>query len=190
MAWHWHHKITIVFVAFCVLVTGGYLLFLRQAPTSVTLEPMNPNSTMKLTSPLFADGQGIPQAQGYRFGNKSPSLAIDGVPEQAKSLVIIMHDPDSPSGDWLHWSIWNIPPLTKEIAESTVPAGALQGTNDFGEASYGGPAPHDGTHHYVFDIYALDNVLDLPLGASRQQLEQAMSGHVMEKTQLTGLFSA
>lgn len=145
---------------------------------------------MQVTSTSFDNNQVIPNKYGYRFDNVSPQLSISGLPQNTKSLAIIMHDPDSPSGDWLHWSVWNISPDTTAIAEGSVPKDALQGTNDFGSANYGGPAPHDGTHHYVFDVYALDSTINLPQGASRQQLEQAIDGHILDKAQLTGLFSA
>lgn len=120
----------------------------------------------------------------------NPPLTISGVPVEAKSLALIMHDPDSPSGDWVHWTLWNIDPRTTTIPEKLPPPEASQGITSFKNLGYGGPCPHGGTHHYVFDLYALDATLDLSAGATREQLVKAMDKHVLEASQLTGLFSA
>ena len=101
-----------------------------------------------------------------------------------------MHDPDAPrQGGWTHWVVWNIDPATKEIAENTVPAGAVQGRTDSGTNKWGGPCPPSGTHHYQFMLYALDTMLDLPDTTTKSDLEKAMAGHIMEQSTLVGTYA-
>lgn len=144
---------------------------------------------MKLDSLAFKDNQEIPAKYGRDGGNFSPPLVISGVPDGAQSLVLIVHDPDAPSGDWVHWTVWNIDPATREIAENDVPAGATEGITSFGSMGYGGPAPPSGTHRYVFELYALDTLLSLPPETLREDLVAAMLGHVVAMAKLVGLFT-
>jgi len=142
----------------------------------------------RLTSPAFADGAAIPDKYTCKGENLSPPLSITGAPEATASLALILHDPDSPSGNFLHWTMWNMPANTAAITENAAPLGSVSGVNDFGETRYGGPCPHTGTHHYVFDLYALDVELALSPGATRQELQDAMEGHVLMQARLTGIF--
>ena len=143
---------------------------------------------MIISTPAFKNGENIPSKYTCDGENINPPLEISGVPTGTKSLVLIMDDPDSPSGTWLHWSVWNISPQTTEIPENSVPAGAKEGLTSFGEIGYGGPCPHSGKHRYFFRLYALDSKLDLPQGASRTELEQAMAGHILAEAELMGLY--
>lgn len=143
---------------------------------------------MTISTPAFKNGGFIPPKHTCDGENINPCLEISGVPAEAQSLALIMDDPDSPSGTWLHWSVWNIDPKTAEIAENSVPAGTLEGTTGFGQTGYGGPCPHSGAHRYFFRLYALDSKLDLPAGAQRAELEKAMAGHVMAEAGLMGLY--
>lgn len=145
---------------------------------------------MQLTSAAFADNRLIPKKHTCKGGNISPALIVKDASDGTKSLALVMHDPDSPSGDWLHWTVWNIDPKLDEIPEGTVPSTAVEGKTDFGKSGYGGPCPPSGTHHYIFELYALDMMLPLPAGAKRSELMAAMEGHVLENAQLTGLFAA
>jgi Raf kinase inhibitor-like YbhB/YbcL family protein len=111
------------------------------------------------------------------------------VPPNAKSLVLIVDDPDAPMGTFTHWLLWNIDPKIKEIKENSVPADAIIGTNDFGKTAYGGPCPPSGVHRYYFKVYALNTVLDLPAGANRSQLEKAIEGYILDYGELMGKFS-
>ncbi len=158
------------------------------------MEPQtnNLNSSLKITSPVFADGASIPAQYSCKGQNTSPPLGISGVPAGAKSLALIVHDPDAVGGDFVHWSAWDIPTLTVNIAANSLPAGAVQGQNGSGRNKYMGPCPPagTGTHHYLFELYALDKTLDLKPGSSRDQLKQAMSGHTLTQHTLTGLFAA
>jgi len=142
---------------------------------------------LKLTSSAFSDGGEIPRECGYKNGNKAPPLTINGIPDGTKSLALIMDDPDAmePAGKvWVHWVVWNIDPTTTELENLTE-----EGMTDFGEVGYGGPAPPDKRHTYIFKLYALDSKLDLPEGSTKSELENAMEGHIIEQAQLTGTYA-
>ena len=143
---------------------------------------------MKITSSAFQQGGNIPSKFTCDGANTNPPLQISDVPPEAKSLVLVVDDPDAPSGLFTHWAIWNISPQTSTIAEGSTPKG-VQATNDFGRSGYGGPCPPSGTHRYYFKIFALDRELDLPFGAKRSQLDAAMKGHVIAQGELMGRYS-
>ncbi|WOV93788.1 MAG: YbhB/YbcL family Raf kinase inhibitor-like protein [Candidatus Nitrosoabyssus spongiisocia] len=145
-------------------------------------------SILTLSSPDFDDGQEIPRECGYKHGNKIPNLSISNIPENTKSLVLIMDDPDAMDivgKVWVHWLMWNISPSDK-INSSTR---AVLGKTDFGEVNYGGPAPPDKRHTYIFKLYAIDTILDLPLGSDREQLKSTIDGHIIQETSLKGTFT-
>lgn len=147
---------------------------------------------MNITSSSFKDGNEIPKKHGYKFDNLSPELIISDTPKEAKSLALIMDDPDAKAAVgklWVHWIVWNIPPYVNVIKENTLPNGTVQGKTDFGEVKYGGPAPPDKKHTYLFKLYALDQTLDLPSGSTKNQLEQAMKNHIIKESLLTGTFA-
>jgi Raf kinase inhibitor-like YbhB/YbcL family protein len=143
---------------------------------------------MKITSSAFQEGASIPSKFSCDGSNTSPPLQIAEVPSGAKSLVLIVDDPDAPSGLFTHWAVWNVSPQINAIAEGSAPKG-VRGTNDFGKSGYGGPCPPSGTHRYYFKIFALDRELDLPFGAKRGQLDEAMKGHVVAQGELMGRYS-
>jgi len=116
----------------------------------------------------------------------NPSLNIEDLPKETKSLVLIVDDPDAPMGTWVHWVVWNIPPA-KEILEDSVPG--TEGVNDFQRHSYGGPCPPSGTHRYFFKVYALDAKLELSPNSRKRDLEKAMEGHILAKGEIIGLYS-
>jgi len=147
---------------------------------------------LRLTSPAFADGEPIPKTYGRNAANVNPPLSIRNVPGEAASLTLIVDDPDAvaPAGKvWLHWLVWNVPPSTTEIPEAWEPTTAVEGTNDFGERRYDGPAPPDETHTYRFKLYALGTTLDLQPSASKRDVGAAMRGHLLARTQLTGTYA-
>ena len=144
---------------------------------------------MKITSSAFQEGGEIPSKFSRDGGNVNPPLRFEGTPTSAKSLVLIVDDPDAPVGLFTHWLVWNIDPKTTEISERGVPKGAVQGTNDYPNLGYGGPQPPSGTHRYYFKIFALDQTLDLRSGAKRLELDKAMSGHVVAQGQLMGRYT-
>ncbi|MFB6353463.1 MAG: YbhB/YbcL family Raf kinase inhibitor-like protein [Halobacteriales archaeon] len=147
---------------------------------------------LALTSPAFDDGDPIPREYGHEARDVNPPLRIAGVPDGAAALVLVMDDPDAvePAGTvWLHWLVWNIDPERREIPEGWDGGDARQGVNDFGERGYGGPAPPDREHTYRFKLYAVDHVLDLPAGASKAEVGEAVAGGVLARTQLTGTYA-
>lgn len=140
---------------------------------------------MKITSPEFGQNSLIPSKFTCEGEDINPALTIEGVPAQAKTLALIMDDPDAPMGTWVHWVVFNIP-VTDKIKENSVPG--TQGTNTAKKLEYHGPCPPYGTHRYFFKIYALDAELDLQEGASKGALEKAMQGHILDKAELIGLY--
>jgi Raf kinase inhibitor-like YbhB/YbcL family protein len=143
---------------------------------------------MKITSPAFQEGGKIPAKYTCDGANVNPPLHIEGTSAAARSLVLIVDDPDAPGGLFTHWLVWRIDPKTTEIAENGLPPGAQQGGNGFGKTRYGGPCPPSGTHRYFFRIIALDRELDLNAGAQRDKLETALNGHTLGKAELQGLY--
>jgi Raf kinase inhibitor-like YbhB/YbcL family protein len=143
---------------------------------------------LHFTSQAFPNNGMIPSEYTCDGANGNPPLTIRNVPAKSRSLALIVDDPDAPRGTWVHWVVWNIGPDTSEIPANSAPRGALQGTNDFGKQSYGGPCPPSGTHRYFFKLYALDISLALKTGATKAQLEEAMKGHLLEKAELFGLY--
>src|SRR6266852_7535067 len=115
---------------------------------------------MKISSSAFQEGGTIPEKFSKNGQNVSPELRVEGAPAEAKSLALIVDDPDAPVGLFTHWLVWNIDPKTTEIVENSAPVGAVQGTNDFPKKGYGGPCPASGTHRYYFKVFALAQTLD------------------------------
>jgi Raf kinase inhibitor-like YbhB/YbcL family protein len=155
------------------------LLILALAPLSrATAQPF------QVTSPDFSPGAMIPAKFTADGANIPPALEVAGVPTGAKSLALIVDDPDAPSGAFTHWIAWNIPTVSKTLQPQT------QGANDFGQLGYSGPKPPFGTHRYFFKLSALDTTLQLAPGASRKELDAAMQGHVIATATLMGRYSA
>jgi Raf kinase inhibitor-like YbhB/YbcL family protein len=150
---------------------------------------------LTLSSPSFAHQGEIPSRFTCEGDDVSPALAWTGVPPTAKSLVLVVDDPDAPDPKapkttWVHWVVYDLPPGTTGLPESTktLPAGARAGTNDWKRTGYGGPCPPIGRHRYFHKLYALDRLLG-DLGApTKAALEQAMKGHVLEEAQLVGTY--
>jgi len=149
-------------------------------------------SNFTLESEAFDNGGVIPRKYGYKNGNLSPSLKISGVPENTSSLALIMDDPDAMGAVgkvWVHWVLWNIDPSTMELKENSIPKDCLEGETDFGEIGYGGPAPPDKEHTYIFKLYALDQKLDVDKRSTKKQIEKAMNNHIIAETRLKGRYS-
>src|SRR5438046_1454063 len=144
---------------------------------------------MKITSAAFKEGGQIPSQFTCDGANKNPTLEFTGLPQGAKSLALIVDDPDAPSGLCTHWIVRNIEPATGQIAENSSPTGGSQGTNDFGKSGYGGPCPPLGTHRYFFKLVALDEKLSLKAGARRADFDRAIKGHIVGEAQLMGRYS-
>lgn len=147
---------------------------------------------MKLVSSVFHEGGSIPSLYTCEGKGINPPLEISSVPPNAKSLVLIMDDPDvpkslRPSGMFDHWVVFNIPPSTHKIAENATPPG-IQGQNTKGQNQYYGPCPPDRQHRYFFKLYALDAMLSLPAGSTKAEVEKAMAPHILAQCQLIGLY--
>lgn len=143
-----------------------------------------------LASSAF-DNNGTIQVQYTCDGSDvSPPLSIAGVPSGAESLALILDDPDAPSGSWIHWLVWNIPPTATGFPEDGLPTSAVAGTTSFGEVGYGGPCPplEDLKHRYYFKLYALDTDLTLDSSSTKGDLEMAMEGHILETVELMGKY--
>ena len=147
---------------------------------------------MQLKSAAFESGGKIPSKYTCDGSNISPPLQIEDVPPNAKCLVLILDDPDVPhfvrkDRMWVHWVIYNTPPKTTVLAEGAIPPG-LVGKGTGGQLFYQGPCPPDREHRYFFKLYALDAVLSLPEGATKEMVEAAMKEHIIGKTELMGKY--
>ena len=147
---------------------------------------------LQIISPAFGDAEPIPVQYTCKGQDISPPLNFINVPSGSASLVLIMHDPDAPSGDYVHWTMWDIPTNTETLAANSVPLGVVQGINSSGQNGYMGPCPPagSGTHRYIFELYAVDTTLSLPPETDRAALVNAMQGHIIDQHTLTGTFSA
>ena len=141
--------------------------------------------TLLISSPAFEHQSKIPLQYTCDGRNINPPLTIEQIPEEAKSLVLIVDDPDAPGGMWVHWVVWNIP-ITLSIKENSIPG--VEGINDSRRNHYGGPCPPSGTHRYFFKVYALDEVLELPATTDKKALEQAMQPHILAFGEIIGLY--
>jgi len=175
------------------------LTILLLAATLAAQQPNPPKGgtsamAFTLASPAFASGTAIPKQFTCQGTDISPALAWSDHPAKAASFALIMDDPDAPAGTWVHWVLWNIPANAHLLPENErksgrLDSGAMQGRNDFGKTGYNGPCPPPGhTHRYYFRLYALDVKLTLPPGASRQELDAAMKGHILGQAEQMGTF--
>ncbi len=141
---------------------------------------------LTVTSSAFEPNRLIPRKYTCDGENVSPPLNIEGVPKEAKTLALIVEDPDAPRGLWVHWVVWNITP-TAAIKENSIPG--TEGLTTAGTHGYSGPCPPSGTHRYFFKVYALDSKLELKSSSQKEDVEAAMEGHVLAKGELVGLYN-
>ena len=150
---------------------------------------------MRITSTAFAENGGIPTVHTCEGRDIAPPLQFGGVPAGAKSLALIVDDPDAPDPaapkmTWVHWVVYDIPPSAAGLPEGgALPSGARDGLNDWKRIGYGGPCPPVGRHRYFFKLYALDTTLSFAHPPTKQQLEQAMKGHVLAHEELVGTYA-
>jgi len=198
---HW-----VLALVVALLVGGGYYILTHQrakAPThatspttisSITTDTMS--TTLTLHSPAFAHEGVIPSKYTCNGDNVNPPLAIEGIPYDTASLALIVDDPDIPEsvaerlgkGEFDHWVVFNIPPTQTRIGEGDAPEG-MQGANSADSAQYTGPCPPDGEHRYLFKLFALDTMLDLAEGATKEEVLGAIEGHVLDSTTLMGRYT-
>ena len=152
-------------------------------------------SEFSITCPDFNEGEEIPKKFGYKFENLEPKIRIEDAPEGTVSVALIMDDPDAMKAVgkvWVHWLLCNMSEyIDQESRKRASDEYGLEvyGKTDFGETKYGGPAPPDGKHTYIFKAYALDTLLDLKEGYSKQELDDAMKDHILAEAKLTGTFA-
>ncbi|MEM2865232.1 MAG: YbhB/YbcL family Raf kinase inhibitor-like protein [Candidatus Bathyarchaeia archaeon] len=168
-----------------IVIAAGVAVYYATLPSRAP-PPRKEELKLKVTSPAFENNGFIPAKYTCDGDNVNPPLEIEGIPEGARSLVLIVDDPDAPMGTWNHWVVWNIPPMER-IEEDSVPG--VEGINDFKEHSYGGPCPPSGTHRYFFKVYALDTKLGLDPNSTREDVERAIEGHVLARGEIIGLYS-
>jgi Raf kinase inhibitor-like YbhB/YbcL family protein len=143
------------------------------------------SNDLVVQSVAFSHKGHIPPKYTCEGEDINPPLEISNIPDGTKSLAIIVEDPDAPRGTFDHWLVWNISPNTA-IGEKTNPG--INGTNSFGKTGYGGPCPPSGSHRYFFKVYALNTDLDLPAGADKKALQEAMKDHILDEGGLMGLY--
>ena len=174
-----HHPRLIVWIAATALVLVGTGLAGKG----------DDMTDLDLNSSVFRQGESIPARYTCQGEDVSPPLSIEGVPDDAKSLALIMEDPDAPAGTWDHWILYGLSPGSSKIPEGMVPPGAKEGQNSWDDAGWGGPCPPEGEEHrYFFRLYALDTELDMGPGASKHQLRDAMEGHILAEAELMGRY--
>ena len=149
-------------------------------------EKANDYKALQVTSSAFEEGKPIPIKYSCKGDDINPPLDIENIPEESRSLVLIVDDPDAPGRTWVHWIVWNIP-IMHHIKENSVPG--TEGINDFKRNEWGGPCPPSGTHRYYFKVYALDTLLNLTPVTTKKQLEKAMDEHILAFGSLMGTFS-
>ncbi len=170
-------------------------IFIFWRPATTIKEPAQPSQTFmepfRLKTSAFKEGDKIPSKYTCDGEDVSPLLEVRNVPANTASLALIMDDPDASRGvPFDHWLMWNIAPDTQYISEDNVPGEAMQGANSWGKPKYGGPCPPVGkpAHRYVFTLYALDAKLDLPVGATKEELLRAMEQHIVAHASIMGLY--
>jgi len=161
-----------------VFITISYLSIFSFVKTEASL-------AMKITSSEFEHQSSIPQKFTCQGKGVNPGLIIEEIPQNTKSLALIMDDPDAPGGTFVHWVVYDIP-VANHIAEDSVPG--EQGSNDGGGVRYVGPCPPSGSHRYFFKIYALDKIFNFQKRVNKASLENAMSGHILGQAELVGLY--
>lgn len=144
---------------------------------------------MKIISPVFENNTKIPSKYTCDGENVNPPLEFVQVPKIAKSLVLIVDDPDAPSKTWVHWVVYNINPKTTKVDENSIPQDGIEGMTDFGKLGYGGPCPPSGNHRYFFKLCALNISFELFPSMTKKNLEKKMQDHVLAQAELIGLYS-
>jgi len=144
---------------------------------------------MTISSSAFRHNEIIPARYTCDGSDINPPLSFSDIPKDTKSLLLLVDDPDAPSGTWHHWSVYNMAPEIGGIDENSKPASGIEGLTSFGKMGYGGPCPPKGIHSYVFTLYALDSMLELPSNATFNEIQSVMDIHILETASITGIYS-
>jgi Raf kinase inhibitor-like YbhB/YbcL family protein len=144
---------------------------------------------LSISSPAFTDKGNIPLKYTCDGEDVNPPLTFENIPEETKSLTLLVEDPDSLGKTWLHWALYNIDPKNEKIHEDSKPLSSSECMTDFGNIGYGGPCPAKGVHRYVFKLFALDDTLDLTEDSKLDEIYSAMENHIIDQAQMTGLYT-
>jgi Raf kinase inhibitor-like YbhB/YbcL family protein len=161
-------------------------------PDNPALASAEGSGSLSIRSAAFEAGGTIPQESGKNQSNVNPPLEIDGVPDDAGSLALVVDDPDAVDvvGEiFVHWLVWNVRPDLRSIPENWDASAAIEGENDFGDVGYGGPAPPDEPHTYRFKCFAVDGTLEFAAGVTVEDLGPALSGRILARAQVTGTYA-
>lgn len=198
-------KILIILVVFSIiillLVKFIFLPIIKDRETTIP-QKINKNAkvniNMKISSPAFEPNAKLPNKYTCDGENINPPLLFSNAPQNAKSLVLILEDPDAPMGTFVHWIVYNIDPQIKEIKENSLPEGAVEGINTADQTDYISPCPPasqklqrgepSGVHHYIFKLYALDTVLNFANPLDKNKLLESMKNHILDQAELIGLY--
>jgi Raf kinase inhibitor-like YbhB/YbcL family protein len=183
--------LSVILLTVAVFVIFIFLVWVYRLSLSLHQDQISRINTMLITSPSFENNGTIPKKFTCDGGGINPELNIQNVPDGAKSLALILHDPDAPvPGGFTHWVVWNIAATTTVIKQESVPPGASEGWNGAKRPGYTAPCPPlgHGVHHYHFYLYALDTTLDLASSTGKAELEAAMKGHTIGQAELVGLY--
>jgi Raf kinase inhibitor-like YbhB/YbcL family protein len=178
-----------------ILLSAGCKMKAEQGQTSNSADTILTKSKMIITSTAFHNDSTIPQKFTCQGEDISPALAWSGAPDGTQCFALLCEDPDAPGGTYIHWVIYNIPATERGLAENfpkrdKLPNGTRQGTNDFKQMGYGGPCPPPGkAHRYYFKLYALDAMINIPGEATRDQLLNAMHGHILAEGETMGTYA-
>ena len=174
--------IKIIFIAAVVILAGIIIFYSAQKEFIIQ------KTNMIISIPSFSKDNEIPSQFTCDGSDINPEIIIQDVPKSAKSLVLIMDDPDATRGTFVHWIMWNISPDTRKIESNSAPQSAIQGLNGAKKFGYIGPCPPSGTHRYFFKLYALNKRLELDLNTDAAGLIKAMEGNILSQAQTIGLY--
>jgi Raf kinase inhibitor-like YbhB/YbcL family protein len=187
--------ILLLFFALVFIAIILYSFISRQQQPKLNLPPVEkttatiPMRQLSISSPAFGEKGKIPPKYTCDGEDISPPLTFSDIPDDTQSLALIVEDPDAPGKTWVHWVVFNISPHITEVHEDSIPLDGIETVTDFGQKGYGGPCPPTGTHRYYFKLYALDAALDITEDVTREEIEHAMEGHILEEAELIGLYS-
>jgi Raf kinase inhibitor-like YbhB/YbcL family protein len=177
-----------MFLLFNLIIICTLIWFVFKPVSNFSSQTLNKKETKMQLKTVFANNEEIPSIYTCDGKDLAPKLTISDVPANAKSLVLIVDDPDAPMKTWVHWILYNIPVSTIKIDAENLSSEIKQGMTDFKRTGWGGPCPPSGTHRYFFKLYAIDKILDINQGASKSEIEKEIEGHIIEKSEIIGIY--
>ena len=183
-------KQLLIFIFLVVLTGAGLYFYYINSPysTGVKRTFLGKVESMTITSNSFINGGKIPKKYTCDDANVNPPLTFHAIPPESKSIVLIVEDKDSNPKDFTHWSVFDLSPYINGLDENTLPEQSTEGVNSFGNIGYNGPCPPKRTHHYIFKLFALNTVLGINRGSSKQDLISKIQGHILDEAELIGTY--